>query len=203
MSMKSAPCVHGVSRVTAVLTSAAHEQTRGVADMVTRDTRWPAGAPCWVDVSVDDVPKAIAFYQALFGWDVQAGGPEAGGYATAYLRGRIVAGIRPKSGAPHAPAAWTVYLATDDADATADAIQDRSGFHYAMLTVGGREVGGIGRHTEATPAGTPAAWSTYFAVENTDAAVATAVELGGGIVQPLRDSPYGRIGVVTDTQGAV
>src|SRR5207253_7927825 len=30
MSMKSAPCVHGVSRVTAVLTSAAHEQTRGV-----------------------------------------------------------------------------------------------------------------------------------------------------------------------------
>ena len=45
-----------------------------------------------------------------------------------------------------------------------------SGFHYAMLTVGGREVGGIGRHTEATPAGTPAAWSTYFAVENTDAA---------------------------------
>ena len=61
--------------------------------MVTRDTRWPAGAPCWVDVSVDDMPKAIAFYQALFGWDVQAGGPEAGGYATAYLRGRIVAGI--------------------------------------------------------------------------------------------------------------
>jgi len=247
--------------------------------MVTRDTRWPAGAPCWVDVSVDDVPKAIAFYQALFGWDVQAGGPEASGYATAYLRGRIVAGIRPKSGAPHAPSAWTVYLATDDADATADAIkaaggrlaqgpadvmdegrsavaidttgavfglwqggktaglglaneagsltwnehlswdydaardfyaavfgyefQDMSGFHYAMLTVGGREVGGIGRHTEATPAGTPAAWSTYFAVENTDAAVATAVELGGGIVQPLRDSPYGRIGVVTDNQGAV
>src|SRR5437868_11984092 len=98
MSMKSAPCVHGVSRVTAVLTSAAHEQTRGVADMVTRDTRWPAGAPCWVDVSVDDVPKAIAFYQALFGWDVQAGGPEAGGYATALPagpdRGRHPAQVR-------------------------------------------------------------------------------------------------------------
>jgi uncharacterized protein len=232
--------------------------------MVTRDGRWPAGAPCWVDVSVDDVPKAIAFYQALFGWDVQPRGPEAGGYAIAHLRGRMVAGIAPRSASPHAPSGWTVYLATDDADATADAIgegrsalavdttgavfglwqggktaglgladeagsltwnehlswdynaardfygavfgygfQDMSGFHYAMLTVGGREVGGIGRYPEATPAGTPAAWTTYFAVENTDAAVATAVELGGGIVQPLRDSPYGRIGVVTDNQGAV
>ncbi len=249
--------------------------------MVTRDTRWPAGTPCWVDVSVDDVPKAIAFYQALFGWDIQAGGPEAGGYAIAHLQGRIVAGVGPKFGPPGAPSAWTVYLATDDADETADKIraaggqlaqgpadvmdegrtavavdttgaafglwqggkttglglanesgsltwnehlswdydaardfygavfgyefQDMSGdgFSYAMLMVGGREVGGIGRYTEAAAAGIPAAWSTYFAVENTDRAVATAAELGGGIVQPVRDSPYGRIGVVTDNQGAV
>ena len=48
--------------------------------MVTRDTRWPAGTPCWVDVTVDDVPKAIAFYQALFGWDIPLGGPEVGEY---------------------------------------------------------------------------------------------------------------------------
>ena len=59
--------------------------------MVTRDTRWPAGTPCWVDVSVDDVSKAIAFYQALFGWEIQAGGPEVGGYAIAHHHGRIVA----------------------------------------------------------------------------------------------------------------
>jgi uncharacterized protein len=51
--------------------------------VVTRDTRWPAGTPCWVDVSVDDVPKAVAFYEALFGWDIQVGGPEVGGYAIA------------------------------------------------------------------------------------------------------------------------
>ena len=57
--------------------------------MVTRDTRWPAGTPCWVDVSVDDVPKAIAFYQALFGWDIQVGGPEVGGYSIAHLDNRL------------------------------------------------------------------------------------------------------------------
>ncbi len=249
--------------------------------MVTRDSRWPAGTPCWADVSVDDVPKAIAFYRALFGWDIQAGGPEVGGYAIAHSRDRIVAGIGPKFGPPDAPSAWTTYLAADDADAVAEKItaaggqvalgpmdvmeegrmaiafdttgaafglwqggkttgiglasetgsltwnehfswdfdagkafyravfgyqyQDMSGdgFRYAMLMVDGREVGGIGQYTAETPAGTPAAWSTYFAVDSTDAAVATAVELGGSVVREIRDSPYGRIGVVTDNQGAV
>jgi len=238
--------------------------------VVTRDTRWPAGTPCWVDVSVDDIPKAVAFYQALFGWDIYAGGPEAGGYAIARRHDRIVAGIGPKFGPPGAPSAWTTYLATDDADATAEQIkaaggqvvhgpmdvmeegrmavaldttgaafglwqggkttgiglaneissltwdehlswdfdagkafyravfgyqcQDVSGdgFRYAMLMVDGREVGGIGQYAAETPAGTPAAWSAYFAVESTDAAVATAVELGGRVVQAAAASDIAR-----------
>jgi predicted enzyme related to lactoylglutathione lyase len=249
--------------------------------VVTRDTRWPAGTPCWVDVSVDDVPKAIAFYQALFGWDIRAGGPDAGGYAIAHLKDRIVAGLGPKFGPPDAPSAWTTYLAADDADAVAERIkaaggqvaqgpmdimeegrmaiafdttgaafglwqggktagiglanetgslswnehlsrdfdaakafyravfgydyQDVSGdgFRYAMVMVDGREVGGIGQYPAETPAGVPAAWRVYFAVDDTDAAVAAAVAHGGSIVEPVRDSPYGRIGVVTDNQGAV
>ena len=72
-----------------------------------------------------------------------------------------------------------------------------------MLMVDAREVGGIGQYVPGTPAATPAAWSAYFAVDDTDAAVARAVELGGSIVQPIRDSPYGRIGVVADDQGAI
>ena len=77
------------------------------------------------------------------------------------------------------------------------------GFRYAMFMVDGREVGGIGQYLPETPAGTPAAWSVYFAVNDTDAAVAAAVEHGGSVVHPIRDSPYGRIGVVADDQGAV
>ena len=249
--------------------------------MVRRDTRWPAGTPCWVDVTVDDVPKAVAFYEALFGWDIPVGGPEVGGYSIAHSDGRIVAGIGPKMGPAEAPAAWTTYIATDDADATAAKItgaggqvlagpmdvmeegrmavamdtsgaafgiwqggnttgigvanetgalswnehlsrdfdaakafyravfgydyQDMSGdgFAYAMLMVDGHEVGGIGEYPQGTPEQVPAAWGAYFAVEDTDAAVARAVELGGSVVQPIRDTPYGRIGVVADNHGAV
>ena len=72
-----------------------------------------------------------------------------------------------------------------------------------MLMVDGREVGGIGQYLPGMPAETPAAWTVYFAVDSTDATVAAAVEHGGSVVQPIRDSPYGRIGVVTDNQGAV
>jgi len=95
--------------------------------VVTRDTRWPAGTPCWVDVSVDDVPKAIAFYQALFGWNIELGGPEVGGYSIAHQDGRIVAAISPKMAGPGAPTVWTTFLATDDADATADKIKGAGG----------------------------------------------------------------------------
>ena len=252
-----------------------------VTEVVTRDTRWPAGTPCWVDVSVDDVPKAIAFYQALFGWDIELGGPEVGGYSIAHQDGRIVAAVSPKMGAPDAPSVWTTYLATDDADATAAKIkgaggqllaepmdvmeegrlavamdpagavfglwqggnttglgvanepgaltwnehmsrdfdgskafyqavfgygyQDMSsdGFKYATLMLDGQIVGGIGEYPAETPAAVPAAWATYFAVTDTDAAVATVTELGGSVVQSPRDSPYGRVAVVADNDGAV
>jgi uncharacterized protein len=83
--------------------------------------------------------------------------------------------------------------------------QDTSGggFKYAMLMVDGHEVGGIGEYPEGTPAQVPAAWAAYFTVDGTDAAVAKVVELGGSVVQPTRDSPVGRIGVVADNHGAV
>jgi uncharacterized protein len=252
-----------------------------VTEVVTRDTRWPAGTPCWVDVSVDDVPKAIAFYQALFGWDIQLGGPEVGGYSIAHQDGRIVAAVSPKMGAPDAPSVWTTFLASDDVDVTAATIkgaagqllaepldvmeegrmavamdpagavfalwqggnttglgaanepgaltwneqfsrdlagsqafyqavfgygyQDMSsdGFRYAMVMVDGHEVGGMGEYPEGTPAEMPAAWAAYFAVTDTDAAVAKVTELGGHVVQPPSDTPYGRIGVVADNHGAV
>ena len=250
--------------------------------MVTRDTPWLAGTPCWVDVTVADVPKAAAFYRALFSWDIESGGPETGGYCVCRKNGRIVAGLSPEFGpSGDALPSWTTYLAADDTDAVAAKIkaaggqllveptdvmdtgrmalavdtagagfglwqggtttgiglanepgslswnehmsrdydaskafyravfgyhyQDVSegGFRYAMFLVDGREVGGIGQYEDGTPEGAPAVWSVYFAVDDTDAAVARVSELGGSAVEPVRDSPYGRIGVVNDDQGAV
>jgi uncharacterized protein len=71
--------------------------------MVTRDSVWPEGTPCWVDLGAGDIPKAIAFYSAVFGWDIPPGRPETGGYSVAGLGGRDAAGIGPKMG-PTPPA---------------------------------------------------------------------------------------------------
>jgi len=77
------------------------------------------------------------------------------------------------------------------------------GMNYATLDLDGRPVGGIGEIGSDQPAETPATWGTYFAVADTDAAMAKAVELGGRVLAPAWDSPYGRMAVLADDQGAV
>jgi len=73
------------------------------------------GVPSWVDLGSPDPTAAGAFYSALWGWDVQVGPPEAGGYALAMLRGRPVAGIGPQMNP--GPPSWSTYVNVDDADA--------------------------------------------------------------------------------------
>jgi len=249
--------------------------------MVTRDTAWPAGTPCWIDIGVADLPKARAFYSSLFGWQIQEGPPEAGGYSICEIDGQPVAGIGPKMGPADMPTFWTTYIATDDASETAEKIKaaggqlmmepfdvmdvgrmfiaadpggaifggwqarahtgvrlanepgsliwsenmsrsyeankafyaavfgyqfgdiSAEGMKYSTLDLAGHSVGGIGEIGADQPADTPAYWGTYFAVADTDAAVAKVVELGGSVVAPAWDSPYGRMAVVSDDQGAM
>jgi predicted enzyme related to lactoylglutathione lyase len=248
--------------------------------MVTRDTAWPSGTPCWVDLGVDDIAQAGTFYAGLFGWEIQAGPPEAYGYAMCLTNGLAVAGIGPKQGPPGTPAAWTTYLASDDADQTSRKVKAAGGrvlmepmdimdvgrmavaadpggalfgiwqarahigvglanepgalcwnenfshdfdhnkafyqevfgyefgdlgdisFNYATLKVSGIDVGGIGELDTTFPAEVPPHWSSYFAVEDTNGAVAKVSALGGSVARPPRDTPYGRMAVVSDDQGA-
>jgi predicted enzyme related to lactoylglutathione lyase len=95
--------------------------------MVARDTPWPAGTPAWVDVTVDDVPTAISFYRAMFGWDIEPGPPETGGYAICHKNGQIVAGLSPKFGPGETSTVWTTYLAADDTAAVAARITAAGG----------------------------------------------------------------------------
>jgi uncharacterized protein len=76
------------------------------------------------------------------------------------------------------------------------------GFTYAALRIGGTEVGGIGELSAEVPAQSPAYWSVYFAVDDADKAVAMVVGLGGSVVWPAWDSPWGKMAVVSDDQGA-
>ncbi|WP_175409761.1 VOC family protein [Streptomyces sp. TRM64462] len=63
--------------------------------------------------------------------------------------------------------------------------------------IGGRSVIGA-----AFPAEMPAHFLVYFAVDDCDDAVATAVRLGGRVTEEPFDTPYGRIALITDNQGA-
>jgi predicted enzyme related to lactoylglutathione lyase len=78
----------------------------------------PAGTPTWIDVMVPDVDAARSFYQKVFGWEYDIGGPEYGGYTTARLGQHMVAGLMgPQPDASPMPAAWSLYFATDNIDA--------------------------------------------------------------------------------------
>jgi len=88
--------------------------------MPTRDEA-PVGAPCWIELFTSDVPKARAFYAALFGWESEEPKAEFGGYFNSTLDGVLVAGGMGNDGSAGTPDGWSVYLATADAEATAAA----------------------------------------------------------------------------------
>jgi uncharacterized protein len=67
----------------------------------------------------------------------------------------------------------------------------------------GNTIGGLGLLNKDLPAEVPPHWMTYFVVDDADAAADT-VRAGGGQVQmgPF-DTPFGRMAVIRDPQGAV
>jgi predicted enzyme related to lactoylglutathione lyase len=241
----------------------------------------PLGAPCWIDLITSDVDRARHFYGELFGWQAEDPNESFGGYFNFAKDGVHVAGAMAHQ--PQIPAAdvWSVYLATDDAQKTAEAaasnggavfappmqledlgtmavvsdvggasigmwqagvhkgigvygepgtpswfevhtrdfagslafyrdvfgwttetVGDTDDFRYAVLTKDGDQLAGIMDASAFLPADAPACWSVYFAVADTDAAIAVLEKLGGSVVQPAEDTPYGRIAQVADPMGA-
>lgn len=249
--------------------------------MTERDTPWPAGTPCWIDLMSPDIDAARLFYEELFGWTLASGGEEAGGYLIAEVDGKPVAGLGPQQPEQAGfPAVWTTYIATEDAAATATKITEAGGnvfvppfdvmdigvmgiasdptggvfgiwqaksfggaelanesntwtwnemlsrdfarakqfyadvfgwtytdiggdgFDYATFEVDGNTAGGIGGLPEQVPAEVPAHWRMYFAVDDADEAVDMVVKLGGSVIMPPQDMPYGRHADVADPTGA-
>jgi uncharacterized protein len=110
-------------------------------------TNYVPGAPNWVDLGTPDVEAAAAFYRAVFGWEFQSAGPDAGGYGMLTLDGKVVAAAGPMM---EAGPSWTIYFDTADADATADAVKRAGG----VVRAGPTDVFTAGRMVQFTdPAG--------------------------------------------------
>ncbi len=86
----------------------------------------PPGTPTWVDLSTTDLDAGRRFYEELFGWTTdEPAGPEFGGYAMFRSNGKLVAGSGPVMG--DGPPAWTMYVRSPDAAATAQKVRDAGG----------------------------------------------------------------------------
>jgi predicted enzyme related to lactoylglutathione lyase len=84
--------------------------------------------PAWVDLATTDAEAARDFYSKLFGWSLEVSeDPQYGGYATAKLGDKSVGGIGPKQAGDQSPAAWSLYIGTEDVDDLAKRVQDAGG----------------------------------------------------------------------------
>jgi predicted enzyme related to lactoylglutathione lyase len=248
--------------------------------MVTRDTPWEPGTPCWVELMTSDVAGARLFYEELFGWHLEETGPESGGYLLLSLDGRRFGGITTPMGDMEHPPVWNTYLASADVTETARKVTEAGGtvvvgpmdvmqqgamlvaqdptggaicfwqaghntgmqvanepntptwnelltrdyrraqeffsalfgytydevgnddFQYSAFQVDGRGVGGMGSMPPGVPDRVPAHWRVYFEVEDPDEMVDRVVKLGGTVINPPEDTPFGRMARVADPQGA-
>ncbi len=115
-----------------------------------RTGRHTPGTPCWVSLMAHGLRATQEFYGALFGWEFRPGPEQLGPYVRALLDGHEVAGIGQLPPDRHLPIAWTPYLASDDVDATAEAVRHCGG----TVGVGPIDAGEAGRMAIASdPAG--------------------------------------------------
>lgn len=77
------------------------------------------GAPIWFDLMSSDPDRAVAFYGELFGWTAEPANEEFAGYRNFRLHDRRIAGISPVMPDAGPPDLWSVYLRSDDLEATA------------------------------------------------------------------------------------
>jgi len=85
---------------------------------------------------------------------------------------------------------WTVTTASDAPE-----------FRYSVFADGDDQLAGVMDASAFLPEGVTAEWSVYFGVDDTDKASELVVELGGTVVEPAEDTPYGRLARVADPTG--
>jgi uncharacterized protein len=82
----------------------------------------------------------------------------------------------------------------------AHTVSDTDDFRYTTLGEGDGQLAGI-MDDSPYPDDEAAHWAVYFAVSDADAAIARVEALGGSVVRPAEDTPYGRLATVADPTG--
>ncbi|MFI8946850.1 VOC family protein [Streptomyces sp. NPDC053750] len=80
--------------------------------------------------------------------------------------------------------------------------EDSAGLDYVTLRLDGRPVAGIHGLGDALPRDRGPHWTTYFEVADAEEALERLVELGGHVLEPVQDTPHGRVARVADPEGA-
>ena len=95
---------------------------------MTEPRTYPQGVPSWLDTVAHDLDEAKRFYGGLFGWTftdaIPAEVPES--YLIATIDGQDVAAIA-SAESPDEAVTWRTYIAVDDADAGAKAVEQAGG----------------------------------------------------------------------------
>lgn len=81
-------------------------------------------------------------------------------------------------------------------------ISDSDDFRYTVYEKDEQQYAGIMDAAAYLPSGVPSNWQVYLQVADIDAALAKLEQLGGSVLEPAADSPYGRLAQVADPTGA-
>jgi len=81
-------------------------------------------------------------------------------------------------------------------------MSDSEDLRYTVQRDGEDQLAGIMDSTAFLPEGMPNYWTVYFGVDDADATIAQIQALGGSVIQPAEDTPYGRLATVADPSGA-
>ncbi|MBC3186647.1 VOC family protein [Corynebacterium sp. zg-331] len=73
---------------------------------------------------------------------------------------------------------------------------------YTTALADGAAFAGLADAQGQFPPQVPSFWQSYLGVEDVDAAVARVPELGGQVIRPGWESPFGRLAIIADSTGA-
>lgn len=79
---------------------------------------------------------------------------------------------------------------------------DTPGFRYTLYDIRDGESAGVMDAAAMLPDGAPSCWGVYFAVDDVDATLTAAAELGGSTILPAEHTPYGVLAEAVDSTGA-